>query len=307
LNSLQVLVSQLRRTLADGGVSIATRSPGYALEPGSATIDLMSFEQLVATAHRQVQEGRRGEAAASFDKALALWQGPPLSDLGPGSFADSARTYLEERRQGALEDHVQVLLDLGRLPDVVRICTDFLTESPLRESMWEKLMLALYRSGRQAEALAAYRRCRSILLDELGVEPMPRLQQLEQQMLNHDATLLPDRSAGTTTVAPIRKVGAETVSLAKRLEAVLTLTDGTSYPLSDRVVLGRQEDCDIVLADEAVSRRHAEIRLASGRHILLDLSSSNGTWVRGEPVLQHLLRDGDMFQIGEQELVYRTS
>jgi pSer/pThr/pTyr-binding forkhead associated (FHA) protein len=167
-------------------------------------------------------------------------------------------------------------------------------------------MLGLYRSGRQAEALAQYRRCRSLLLDELGVEPMPRLRRLEQQMLNHDATLMPDRAPGSTTVAPARPTGVDTVAVAPRLEASLILADGSSVALSDRVVLGRQEDCDIVLADEAVSRRHAEIRLANGQRILLDLSSSNGTWVRGEPVLQHLLRDGDVLQLGGQVMRYRT-
>jgi SARP family transcriptional regulator, regulator of embCAB operon len=307
VNSLQVLVSQLRRALADGtGVAIVTRPPGYLLEPGPAQIDLAHFESLVSSAHQQVQEGRTQQAADSFDRALALWEGPPLADLGSGRFAESARSYLEERRLGALEDYLQVLLEIGRLPDAVRVCSESLASNPLRESLWEKLMLALYRSGRQAEALAQYRRCRHLLLDQLGVEPMPRLQQLEQQMLNHDETLLSDRSAGTTTVAPARKVGAETVALAQRLDAMVTLADGTSVPLSDRVVLGRDEDCDIVLTDEAVSRRHAEIRLASGRHILLDLSSSNGTWVKGEPVLQHLLHDGDAFQVGGQVLVYRT-
>jgi SARP family transcriptional regulator, regulator of embCAB operon len=307
VNSLQVLVSQLRRAFAfEGGAAIVTRPPGYALEPGLAQIDLVTFEALVSTAHQQIQDGRPREAADSFDQALRLWQGPPLEDLGSGGFAESARTYLEERRLGALEDYVQVLLDLGRLADLVRICTETLANNPLRESLWEKLMLALYRSGRQAEALAQYRRCRDLLLDELGVEPMPRLQQLEQQMLSHDETLLADGAAASTTVAPMRRVGVETVAVVPRLDATLTLTDGTSIPLGARALVGRQDDCDVLLTDESVSRHHAEIRLASGRHILLDLSSSNGTWVGGEPVLQHLLRDGDVLQIGTQSLVYRT-
>ncbi len=92
----------------------------------------------------------------------------------------------------------------------------------------------------------------------------------------------------------------------QRRDADLVLADGTVVPLPERVVLGRHPDCDVVLQDAQVSRRHAEVRLVSGRHMLLDLASSNGTWVDEQPVLQHLLSDGDTFRVGDQLIGYRT-
>jgi SARP family transcriptional regulator, regulator of embCAB operon len=308
VNTLQVYISHLRRNLGGGDATISTQPPGYLLGVTAAQLDLLRFEQLVQRAEERVRQRRPAEAIEEYGRALALWRGVPLEDLGAGSFADSARVFLEERRLGVTDDRLQLLLDAGRHREVIQTCHAVLATASLRESVWEKLIIALYRSGRQADALAQYRACRKVLLDELGVEPMPRLRLLERQILNHDKTLDPeprDRGASIIQARPT-VFGQTTLLQARRLNAELVLADGSVVALADRLVLGRRDDCDVVLDDSSVSRRHAEIRLANGRHVLLDLSSSNGTWVAGQPVMQHLLADGDTFQIGDQILRYRT-
>ena len=311
MNTLQAHVSHLRRALAVGDVAILTQPPGYLLRVEPEQVDLLRFEQLTQRANDLADRGHAREALADLTGALQLWRGPALEDLGSSTFGDSARTFLEERRLGVLEDRLTLLGRLGRHQEQIESCEAVLAVHPLREAVWEKLIVALYRSGRQADALAKYRTCRELLQDELGVEPMPRLQQLEQQILNHDKRLQPARRTTTAMViaSPAQPApsGQVTVLRARRLDAALVLGDGSTVPLAERTVLGRHRDCDITLEDPMVSRRHAEIRLTNGSHVLLDLSSSNGTWVAGRPVLQHPLRDGDTIKVGDQVLRYRTT
>lgn len=313
VNTLQVHISQLRRSLAAGDPAILTQPPGYLLRTTADQFDLLRFEELNQRGHDRLGAGRRVDAAEDFVAALDLWRGPPLEDLAESPFAASARTFLEERRLGVVDDLLQLQLDLGHDRDVVEAGEQVLSAYPLREGVWEKVILALYRSGRQADALAHYRACREVLLEELGVEPMRRLQLLEQQILRQDRHLDPGPRRTDALVVPAKRPGGggtvsgtATVLRQRRLDAELILADGTAVPLPERLVLGRHRDCDVVLADSSVSRRHAEIRLVSGRFVLLDLSSTNGTWVDGQPVLQHPLTAGDTFQLGDVLVSYRT-
>ena len=309
LNTLQAHVSHLRRLLTDAEVTVRTEPPGYVLPVWAAQLDLLEFEDLTGTARELAGAGQREQAVDRFATALGLWRGVPLGDLGTGSFAENARTFLAERRLGAVDDRLGLLLGLRRYREVVEEAETALDESPLHESLWEKLIIGLYRSGRPADALARYRDCRMVLNDELGVDPMPRLQELERQILNHDERLAPGPMT-TSMVIPTTATPelAETVSQLRprRLNATLELPDGSVVALAAQTLLGRHPDCDVVLVDSSVSRRHAEIRLAKGRHVLLDLSSVNGTWVHNRPVLQHLLEDGDTFEVGDVRLLYRV-
>ena len=312
LNTLQVHMSQLRRALDAGGASIVTQSPGYLLKVGVDQLDLMQFEELVHRGNDLLGTEEHADAARVLGQALDLWRGPPLEDLGDSPFVASARTFLTERRLGVTEDRLRLLLKLGRDREVIEAGEVLLASHPLRESVWEAVVLALYRSGRQADALARYRDCRNLLLDELGVEPMPGLQMLERQILNHDQVLVPAVRQTSALVIPARDASGDsmagtTVQRPRRLDAALWLADGTVVPLSARVVLGRHPDCDVVLHDAQVSRRHAEVRLVSGQHMLLDLSSSNGTWMNDQPILQQRLNHGDVFQLGDEVISYRTS
>ena len=311
VNTLQVHVSQLRRALAVGDATILTQPPGYLLRCSPAQLDLLVFEKLAHRGNDLLAAGEHAQAAQALGEALALWRGPPLENLPDGPFVASARSFLDERRLGVTEDRLRLLLKLGRDREVIEVGEELLATHPLRESVWETVILALYRSGRQADALARYRACRELLLDELGVEPMPGLQMLERQILNHDRVLVPAIRPTSALVIPSQprssdQTAGATVQRTQRRDADLVLADGSVIPLPERVVLGRHPDCDVVLQDAQVSRRHAEVRLVSGRHMLLDLASSNGTWIDDQPVLQHLLSDGDTFRIGDQLIGYRT-
>jgi DNA-binding SARP family transcriptional activator len=191
VGSLQNLVSELRKVI--GPETVRTREPGYVLDVDPERIDLNRFERLVALAGETEEAARR---ASLLREALALWRGPALADLVLEPFAQVEIARLEERRTAAREDLLDAELGLGRHSQLVGELEALVSEHPLRERLRGQLMLALYRSGRQAEALEAYREARETLVEELGIEPSPELQQLEQAILRHDQELeLPTRVA----------------------------------------------------------------------------------------------------------------
>jgi YVTN family beta-propeller protein len=170
---LQNTVSHLRRALGDG--RIETRPPGYVFHLEPEELDLQRFERLAA-------EGRN-------DEALALWRGPPLIELREERFADDARRRLEEKRLAVLENRIDGDLGAGRGAQLVPELEQLVAEHPLRERMHGQLMRGLYASGRQADALEAYRRARRTLDEELGLTPGPELQELERKILQQDPEL----------------------------------------------------------------------------------------------------------------------
>lgn len=204
--ALRVRVSQLRKALGPGGAQIATRAPGYVLELDDAQLDLRRFERLVADATHETPDS----AAKVLREALALWRGRPLEEFAYDDFAQTAIARLEELRLGALELRIAADLELGRHRDVVSELEALVESHPLREGPTRQLMLALYRSGRQADALETFRRSRARLVDELGLEPTPGLQELERSILRHDAVLdvspsvAPDRSILLAPLDPAR-------------------------------------------------------------------------------------------------------
>ncbi len=187
--ALQVYVSKLRKAL--GGDVIVTRAPGYAIDVSPGAVDLYRFEQLVREARVVDPES----AVELLRDALALWRGPPLADVELRGEAER----LDELRLEAIEERLELELGLGRDTALVAELEGLVREQPLRERFREQLMLALYRSGRQAQALDAYRDARRTLVDELGIEPGERLQQLEQAILRHESTLDSDTRSVTGT------------------------------------------------------------------------------------------------------------
>ncbi|NUR78586.1 MAG: AfsR/SARP family transcriptional regulator, partial [Thermoleophilia bacterium] len=171
--ALHGYVSRLRKLL--GADRVLTSPPGYMLRLDTHELDLHRFERLV--------ERER------YREALALWRGQPLADLAFESFARSEIDRLEESRLTALEGRVEQDLAEGRHGEIVGELEALVDEHPLRERFAAQLMLALYRSGRQAEALDVYRAARSRLVEELGLEPSEILRRLERQILDHDRTL----------------------------------------------------------------------------------------------------------------------
>ncbi len=183
--ALQVRVSHLRKALGDTGGRIATRAPGYLLRVDRDELDLSCFEQLV----RDADEAEPAEAAAKLREALELWRGPPLLDLSYTSFAQPAIRRLEELRLAVLEKRMEAELELGREAELVGELETLVEEHPLREHLHAQLMLALYRCGRQADALTAYQNARSVLVDQLAIEPSAPLRRLQEAILLQDASL----------------------------------------------------------------------------------------------------------------------
>jgi DNA-binding SARP family transcriptional activator len=193
--ALQVHVSQLRRQLhsthreSGSNELIVTRPPGYIVRIAPDQLDLHRFERLVAEGAQALTEGRAQDAAERLRQALGLWRGPPLADLQFEAFPHVPAARLEELRLAAVEKRIEADLACGRHAELVGELQELCAEHRLQEGFAAQLMLALYRSGRQADALAVYQRTRKTLVDELGIDPRPALQRLERDILVHDPSL----------------------------------------------------------------------------------------------------------------------
>ena len=189
--NLQVRLSELRRTLRSAGAEdrLVTRPPGYLLRVAADELDLLRFEALVAAGREALAGGQATVAAGILGESLALWRGPALADLHDVQFATSERARLEEDRLGALDTRIEAQLACGRHRETLAQLKTLTAEHPLRERFWAQRLLALYRSGRQADALRAYRSLRANLVDQLGIEPGPELRDLESRILRQDPGL----------------------------------------------------------------------------------------------------------------------
>ena len=234
-NVLQGYVSGLRKVL--GRDTIATRGRGYTVAVADGTLDLDGFERHAATGMAEQSTGRAAESSAAFAAALALWRGPALSDLVdiPGVRPIAAR--LDELRLVALERRLESDLDCGRHAEAAAELEALIAEHPLRERLRALRMLALYRSGRQAEALDAFRAARTALVDELGIEPHAELHELERAILRQDASL----------AQPERRFAAPPTPRRTVLAAALT---DRALPLLAQIAapLARRDGGELVLA-----------------------------------------------------------
>jgi len=220
LKIVQVYVSRLRGALADD--LLVTQPPGYVLRVQPGQLDVERAERLLAEGRRALADGAPQEAAERLRDALALWRGPPLADFAYEDFAQAEIGRLEQLRLGTLEERIDSDLALGRHADLVPEVGALVAEHPLRERLRGQLMLALYRSGRQAEALDVYRDTRRVLDQELGLEPSAPLQALEREILTHDPALDPPPSADrTSTPAPDRPATAVPPSPDHSLIAIM--------------------------------------------------------------------------------------
>jgi YVTN family beta-propeller protein len=185
-SALQVYIAGLRKALGNDGAMIRTKPPGYVLQLEPGALDLDRFAELRDAA--RAEGGSEGKAAL-LHEALSLWHDAPLAELGAEPFAGAIVPHLEQLRLGALEERIDADLDLGRHAALVPELEALVAEHPYRERLRAQLMLALYRSGRQAEALHAYQEGRRLLRDELGLEPGHELRELEGAILRQDTSL----------------------------------------------------------------------------------------------------------------------
>jgi DNA-binding SARP family transcriptional activator len=307
--TLQVYLSKLRALLGtpelQGRDLLRTRDPGYEISLLPEQIDLLRFERLVGDASSAASAGDWTAAEEGYRQALALWRGPAVSDLAGDPLGWDATRWLDEKRSAVQEEAFELGLRTGRHHHLVAEIEAAIAERPLSERLRGQLMVALYRCGRQGDALAAFRSAKQVLEEQLGIDPGPDLRRLEMRVLSQDPTL--DLERPPSALAP--EVGGTTIRRRSESSAsyVLELPDGSTVAVGERtVVIGRLPGSDIVLADGDVSRRHAEVRPSVVGPLLVDLGSTNGTDVNGEPVVQRVLGDGDEIRVGSQTLVCRV-
>jgi predicted ATPase/DNA-binding SARP family transcriptional activator len=227
-HALDVYVSRLRKALPSEGL-LETRRGAFVLNVPDEAVDIARFDRLLAEARAATEAARR---LAALDEALALWRGQALADVLAEPFAHSESERPEEERLVASEERFEALLALGRHDEAIGALQSFTTMHPLRERPRRQLMLALYRAGRQSEALAAYRDTRAMLRDELGLEPSTELRELEAAILRQDKTLTPPLRAADRTNLPVpataflgrERVLGEVTTLLQDGVRLLTLT-----------------------------------------------------------------------------------
>jgi DNA-binding SARP family transcriptional activator len=253
--ALQVRVSQLRKALGRAGELVVTRAPGYVLRLDPEQLDLYRFERLVGEADM----AEPALAAGKLREALALWRGPPLADLAYESFAQPAIRRLEELRLGTLEKRVDADLALGRHGDLVGELETLVAEHPLRERLRSQLMLALYRCGRQADALAAYQSARRALVEQLGIEPSPPLRELEQAILRQDPVL--HIAVAAETDRSLLVIGLQDSAFAALLAIAAPLARKPGHEVVMLGLIGEQLE---LTAESAALQGRRELLLTSG-------------------------------------------
>jgi predicted ATPase/DNA-binding SARP family transcriptional activator len=232
-NRVQVHISRLRKVL--GSDLILTRAGGYSLKIPAGALDAARFDRLAGSGRAALQRRDAAEARRLLRQALGLWRGRPLAEFADTGFAPSMITRLEEARLTATEDRVEAELMLRCHGELTGELQALVREHPLRERLWGQLILALYRSGRQGDALAAYQRARAVLADELGVDPGPELRNLEAAVLGQDPALdapaavpaeADDHRLGNLPAAPSALIGraADLGAIASALQASRLVT-----------------------------------------------------------------------------------
>jgi DNA-binding SARP family transcriptional activator len=237
VTQVQRQISDLRKLLPKP--VIETRAPGYVMHVPPDQLDLNRFERLAEEGGRLLAGEEAQRAADLLREALALWRGPPLADLAYESFAQTAIERLEEIRLAALEQRIEADLALGRHRELVGELEQLASEQPTRERFPAQLMLALYRSGRQPEALDVYRRTRETLMRQFGIEPTPRLRTLEHAILAQDPSL--DLGGAVETDRAVLVLPADGLGL----DDLLAIAEPLARVQSRELIVAR------LLADEA--------------------------------------------------------
>jgi DNA-binding SARP family transcriptional activator len=254
---LQAYVSSLRKALNGNGASpaagkdsapeaaqgvLVTRGHGYLLEVAPGELDLERFSQMAERGRDALAAGEPEVAARVLREAMGLWRGPPLAEFSYEAFAQATIAQLGELQLGAVEDRLDADLALGRARELVGELRDLVERNPLRERPRGQLMLALYRSGRQAEALEVYQEFRRALSEQLGLDPSPGLRQLELAILGRDPTLdLPAGGAAPKAPGAASLAPADAPAPIHRRRRRLAVVGSLPLALAIAPVVGRIE------------------------------------------------------------------
>jgi DNA-binding SARP family transcriptional activator len=279
VNTLQGYVSRLRKVLDPDGSNgaqptIVFRAPGYVLTMPPEWIDARRFERLLVEAEARAATGDAAAAAVSLREALGLWRGAPLSDFTYEEFAQPEIARLDELRLRAVEERIDADLACGRHAALVPELEALIAEHPLRERLRAQLMLALYRSGRQADALAAYRDARGVMQEELGLEPSRVLSELERSILQQDSSLDPPCAPRLVARVPVVRrrlaaLAAGAIAVAVALAAFLLWPRGDvarAVPVANNSVAVVDPQTDRVV-DDIVAGDYPGPLASDGRHV----------------------------------------
>jgi DNA-binding SARP family transcriptional activator len=307
--SLHAYVSNLRRLINDAGFDgrtvLAAAPPGYRLSVADIDCDIGRFIMEKTAGVRAAAAGNFEEASRHLSAALAEWRGQILEDLRDFQFVASFGAAILEDRVGAHIARAEVEIACGRGDAVIGELEALTAQHPYREPLWAQLITAYYVGGRQSDALDAYRRLKTTLVEDLGIDPGPKLRALHEKVLRQEP-LDTARTARATAAATVITLNQRKEATAESTVACLRARSGRTYPLSVATTrVGRLADNDIVLDDIDVSRHHAVISDTGTSYVITDLRSANGVFVRGQRIRGSVvLADGDPVRISTHELVF---
>ena len=274
VKTVQVHVSRLRKALGDPEL-LTTAPAGYRLRVRDGELDAERFERLIERGRRELAAGHADAAAEVFREGLALWRGPPLAELSWAPFAPAEMARLEEQRLAAVEVRIEADLAAGRHSELIAELQQLVTAQPMRERLHAHLMLALYRAGRQADALDAYRQARDALAEQLGIEPTSELRDLERAILMQDPALAPPPRVAAPLPKPTAKARGRAPFVgrsAEREELLSALAQarsgqGALFLVAGEAGIGKTRLAEAVAEAAARPRRHCALgqRLGGGR------------------------------------------
>ena len=308
--SIHSYVSNLRKLLNAAGIDarvvLAAAPPGYRLSVEESACDLGRFVAEKTAGVHAAASGEFEQASRRLAAALAQWRGPVLDDLRDFPFVDGFATSLIEEKLLVHTALAEAEIACGRAAAVIGDLEALTLEHPYREPLWAQLITAYYLTDRQSDALAAYRRVKATLADELGIDPGQTLRDLNERILRQEP-LDVKRSAKSTAADTVTVLDQRTVVPGQKAVAYLRDGTGRSHPLEAAATrIGRLDDNDIVLDSPNVSRHHAVIVDTGTNYIINDLRSSNGVHVQHQRIRPAAtLHDGDHIRICDHEFTFQ--
>jgi DNA-binding SARP family transcriptional activator len=307
--SLHAHISRLRRLVSDAGADpaamVVSARPGYRLNVPDDACDLGRFAIEQKAGIGAAAGGRFEEASAHLSAALSEWRGPVLEDLRDFPFVVAFAAALTEDKLVALTARAEAEIACGRTHSIISELEALVVEHPYREPLWAQLITAYYLAERQYDALEAYGRLKTMLADDLGIDPGPTLRGLHQRILRQEPLDIKQAARATAKRAAAtlqrRPEGAHESAVAQLRDAA-----GRHYPLRGAATrIGRLSDNDVVIDDDTVSRHHAVIVDTGNSFVITDLQSANGVDVADQRVrTSALLADGDRICICGHEFTF---
>ncbi|MCV7103075.1 BTAD domain-containing putative transcriptional regulator [Mycobacterium palustre] len=310
--SIHSYVSNLRRLLSGAGVDprkvLAAAPPGYRLAIAETACDLGRFISEKTAGVQAAAASRFEQASRHLSAALSQWRGRVLEDLLDFQFVDTFATSLVEEKILVHTAKAEAEIACGRAFAVITELEALTSQYPYREPLWAQLITAYYLTDRQSDALAAYRRVKQTLADDLGIDPGQNLRALNDRVLRQEP-LDVRKNAMTTAAVTLTVLDQRTMVTGEKAVAYLRDASGRRYPVLEAATrIGRLSDNDIVLDSPKVSRHHAVIVDTGTNYVINDLRSSNGVHVQGERIrAAAALRDGDHIRICEHEFTFEIA